>query len=338
MLIVGNLVQKYTAAIDATPWFKKPSPLKKSLSKSFSTPFQKIKPIAHAENRKRLSHAIKHCEQLGETVDGKVMYLYQYNGRSPILREIGRLREVSFRAVGEGTNKRRDIDHHDKFYYHLILWDNDDQEIVGAYRFGNAKQLTQSPRNRLYSATLFNYHPEMQQYLDQGLELGRSFVQPKYWGKRSLDYLWYGIGAFLKRHPQYRYLFGPVSLSSDLPDRAKDLIVCFYQLYFSKKEVLASPHMPYQATSNTDGIFTGDNYKTDFVILKSLLSEMNASVPTLYKQYTETYQEGGVHFLSFSVDPDFNHCIDGLVLTDLHKLKDKKRKRYMPDDTAISAA
>lgn len=318
MFIVGNLVGKYTATIEKKkPWLKAVTSRKKE------------KPVAHAENRTRLEKAIINCEKLGETADQKAMYLYRYTGRSPILREIGRLREIAFRAVGEGTNKRRDIDQHDKFYYHLILWDSSDKEIVGAYRFGDAKQLSESHRNRLYSATLFTYHQEMQPYLDEGLELGRSFVQPKYWGKRSLDYLWFGIGAFLKKYPRYRYLFGPVSLSNDIPDQGKDLIVQFYQQHFSKQEQLASALVPYKPTSNMQGVFSGENYKEDFSVLKKRLTALDTHVPTLYKQYTETFVDGGIHFLTFSVDPDFNNCIDGLVLADLSKLKEKKRSRYM---------
>ncbi len=148
--------------------------------------------ISRPESRKKLAWAIVQCELLGSTKDGKEMYLYEFQGKtpllSPILKEIGRLREIAFRAVGEGSNKRRDIDKYDRHYFHLILWDKNDQEIVGAYRFGNAKRLTEN-NNQLYSATLFNYSKEMQPYFEQGLELGRSFVQPKYWGKRSLDYL-----------------------------------------------------------------------------------------------------------------------------------------------------
>ena len=298
--------------------------------------FNTQKAIAQPENTQELVQAIKQCEKLGSTGDGKDIYLYQYQGSSPILREIGRLREVAFRAVGEGTNRRRDIDQYDNDYYHLILWDNNDLEIVGAYRFGDAKKLHKKredckDKGGLYSATLFNYHPTMQPYFEQGLELGRSFVQPKYWGKRSLDYLWYGIGAFLRSRPQYRYLFGPVSLSDSLPDTAKDLIVCFYQQYFSHKQVLAESNHPYRLPTELKNTFSGDNYREDFATLKHLLSNIGATVPTLYKQYTEVCEPGGVHFLSFGVDPDFNYCIDGLVLADLSMLKAKKRQRYIPD-------
>lgn len=292
--------------------------------------------IAQPENRADLYHSLKdNCEHLGETLDGKVMYLYTPAGdSSPILREIGRLREISFRAVGEGTNKRRDLDHYDQDYYHLILWDRDDLEIVGAYRFGDAKAIIAKKTVKgLYSASLFDYSSEMAPYFEQGLELGRSFVQPKYWGKRSLDYLWFGIGAFLQRHPRFNYLFGPVSLSDHYPKAAKDLLVQFYTLYFQHPKSCAMAKLPYSLPNDQIQMFTGNDYRADFTQLKYLLSNMGMAVPTLYKQYTEIYETGGVHFVDFNVDPLFNHCIDGLVIGDISKLKPKKRTRYMPEAT-----
>lgn len=299
--------------------------------------FSTQKPIAMPENRADLMHSLKRdCECLGETTDGKIMYLYQHKDSSPILREIGRLREIAFRAVGEGTNKKRDIDQYDQDYYHLILWDADDLEIAGAYRFGDAKKiLSKKGPKGLYSASLFDYGPAMDMYFEQGLELGRSFVQPKYWGKRSLDYLWYGIGAFLQRHPHYRYLFGPVSLSNSYPSAAKDLLVHFYSLYFKQPLPVAKSKQPYPLPMLESDYFVGNNYQQDFTTLKHLLSNMGAAVPTLYKQYTETYETGGVHFVDFNIDPDFNDCIDGLVIGDISQLKAKKRARYMPNTEVL---
>lgn len=294
--------------------------------------FATQKAIAAPEDRQELSRAIKNdCELLGNTTDEKEIYLYRYNGSSPILREIGRLREIAFRAVGEGSNKRRDIDHFDSNYLHLILWDKNDLEIAGAYRFGDAGKLKQEKGLKgLYSASLFKYNKAMDPYFRQGLELGRSFVQPKYWGKRSLDYLWYGIGAFLTRYPNYRYLFGPVSLSNSFPQAAKDLLVEFYQLHFGAEQEIAVSNYPYRLPKDLQGSFAGNDYKEDFVTLKHLLANMGVAVPTLYKQYTEVCEPGGVQFLGFGVDPDFNDCIDGLILVDLMQLKAKKRERYLP--------
>lgn len=287
--------------------------------------------IALPENKRELSHALKkHSEKLGVTADNKIIYLYQHSGSSPIMREIGRLREISFRAVGEGTNLRRDVDKYDADYFHLILWDEEELEIAGAYRFGDAKKLMQSKGiNSLYSTTLFHYTDSMKPYLEQGLELGRSFVQPKYWGKRSLDYLWFGIGAFLQRYPNYRYLFGPVSISNSYPKAAKDLLVDFYSLYFATDKQAAIPKLPYRLSNSGSGCFVGDDYKKDFTELKHRLAAMGCAVPTLYKQYTETYVDGGVTFLGFNIDPDFNHCVDGLIVGDITMLKPKKRERYL---------
>jgi putative hemolysin len=294
--------------------------------------FQTQKAIAWPEDRQTLRQSIlNECKVLGETADKKIIYLYQYKDSSPIIREIGRLREIAFRAVGEGSNQRRDIDQYDRDYFHLILWDEMELEIVGAYRFGDAKALIEKRGYQgLYSDSLFNYdYKAMQPYFEKGLELGRSFVQPQYWGKRSLDYLWYGIGAFLKHHPEYRYTFGPVSLSNRLPDPAKDLLIAFYQLYFGSHTKLAQPKNPYVLPENLATGFNGEDYKKDFTLLKHQLSNMGVSVPTLFKQYTEICEPDGVQFLSFSVDPDFNDCIDGLILGDMTRLKDKKKQRYM---------
>ncbi|MGD9660148.1 MAG: GNAT family N-acyltransferase [Porticoccaceae bacterium] len=294
--------------------------------------------IAHPENRALLREEILRCEHLGTTEDKKHIFLYHCQPDSIIMREIGRLRELSFRAVGEGTGRRRDTDVYDQHYFHLILWDEDALEIAGAYRLCDARHSVEAQtghmkENYLYSATLFRFHEAMNIFLENGLELGRSFVQPKYWGKRSLDYLWYGIGAFLRKNPQYRYLFGPVSISNNYPSQAMEMLVYFYSTHFPSQEKLASAHLPYiippQRRQELAEMFPGENYKDEFTRLKGSLSHMNLSVPTLYKQYPDICQEGGVQFAGFNVDPGFGDCVDGLIIVDLDKLKAKKRKRYI---------
>jgi putative hemolysin len=285
-------------------------------------------PIAMPEERRELLTALKtECEIIGNSVDGKTIYLYRYTVSSPIMRELGRLREITFRAVGEGTNQRRDIDKYDKSYYHLILWDNNDLEIAGAYRFGDVKKLLEQGES-VYSSTLFDYNTAMQPYFDEGLELGRSFVQQKYWGKRSLDYLWIGIGAFLYKHPQYRYLFGPVTLSAQMPAAAVKLITAFYAHYFPDKEHIATAKMPYPICATAQENFKNVEYNEARLWLKDALKHMNVSLPTLYKQYADLCKDGGVRFVAFNIDPDFQQCVDGLVIVDITMLKPKKRKRY----------
>lgn len=291
--------------------------------------------IARPERRNDLKKALQDAQLLGRTPDEKQIFLYAACNSSPILREIGRLREVSFRAVDEGTGKRRDMDRFDGNYQHLFLWDEAELEIVGAYRLvDSGKIITEQGLKGLYTDSLFAFDSGHHWFLEKGLELGRSFIQQRYWGKRSLDYLWYGIGAFLANNPGYRYLFGPVSLSSGMPQAAKELLISFYSLYFGTEEGATCSRIPFHFSRPPMELvreFGGTDYKKDFKRLKTLLTNMGTSVPTLYKQYTELCEPGGVHFLGFNVDPEFNDCVDGLVVVDLARLKEKKRKRYIDD-------
>ncbi|RMA88186.1 MULTISPECIES: lysophospholipid acyltransferase family protein [Enterobacter] len=289
--------------------------------------------IARPEDRATLKRALAQAECLGNTSDGKTIYLWQRNGQedAPLLRELGRLREIAFRAVEEGSGKRRDTDCYDDDYLHLILWDDEDLEIVGAYRFmPTARQVERRGLEGLYSYSLFHYDDKMQDVLEHGIELGRSFIQPRYWGRRGLDYLWSGIGAYLARYPHYRYLFGPVSISGGLPPAARDLLVTFYRLWFPATHPLAASRQPYPASlPDVLAQFGGVDYVDDLTKLKSLLGNLGCGIPPLYKQYSELCEPGGVQFIDFGSDPAFNDCVDGLVLVDLCYLKANRYQRYI---------
>ena len=289
--------------------------------------------IARPEDRATLKRALAQAECLGKTSDGKTIYLWQRNGQedAPLLRELGRLREIAFRAVEEGSGKRRDTDRYDDDYLHLILWDDEDLEIVGAYRFmPTASQVERRGLEGLYSYSLFHYDDKMQDVLEHGIELGRSFIQPRYWGRRGLDYLWSGIGAYLARYPHYRYLFGPVSISGGLPPAARDLLVAFYRLWFPATHPLTASRQPYPASlPDVLAQFGGVDYVDDLTKLKSLLGNLGCGIPPLYKQYSELCEPGGVQFIDFGSDPSFNDCVDGLVLVDLCYLKANRYQRYI---------
>lgn len=291
--------------------------------------------IAHPQERRIIKRELQQAELLGETADNKKIYLFDYHPDSAVMHEIGRLRELTFRQVGEGTGKKRDLDRYDRDYRHLILWDEQELEIAGAYRLGEVSRIQSQTGSRgIYSQELFDYNKDkMQPFFEQGIELGRSFVSPKYWGRRSLDYLWYGIGAYLKRYPDIRYLFGPVSLSNSYPDFAKALIVAYYQHYFADADQLAKARVPYQPGESLQRqvwqTMTGEDADEDFSLIREQLTHMNVMVPTLYKQYADVCEQGGVRFIDFNVDADFGHCIDGLVMVDLDRLKPNKRKRYL---------
>lgn len=303
------------------------------VAKRKSSLFKTEKTISHPQDRREIKKELKSAQLLGETSDGKKIYLFDYQPDSAVMQEVGRLREVSFRCVGEGTGEKKDLDNYDRYYRHLILWDEDDLEIAGAYRLAEAFKLIHDEESPLYSASLFQYSEAMIPYFQQGIELGRSFVQPRYWGKRSLDYLWYGIGAYIRQNPEVRYMFGPVSLSNSYPQPAKEMLVWFYKHYFADHNQLGKANSPFilseEARERLSSIFSGDDYKQDFIKLREQLDYLGVSVPTLYKQYSEVSKDGGVRFIDFGVDADFNYCVDGLVMVDIHQIKDKKYQRYV---------
>ena len=304
-----------------------------SLKKGKKSYFQTQKAIAHPQKKDDIVKELKKSQLIGETKDGKKIYLYDYKDDSVVLKELGRLRELSFRKVGEGINKKRDTDKYDIYYQHIILWDDNDLEIVGSYRIGNGNFIKESIGIKgFYSNSLFKYNDRFDSYLNDSIELGRSFVQPKYWGTRALDYLWYGIGAYLKANPQIKYMFGPVSISGTFPNSAKDMMIFYYAHYFSNKDEIVEAKIPYQYSSHIQDLkdmFKLDDKKEDFKTLKSALGNMDVAVPTLFKQYSDICEDGGVKFLGFNVDPDFSNCVDGFILVNVEKIKDSARKRYI---------
>ena len=295
----------------------------------FATQMQLIEKCDRCAIQAELDQA----EMLGQTADNKKIFLFESRYQSVVLEEIGRLREQTFRVVGEGTGQCKDLDEFDQHYRHLILWDDNVREIVGAYRLGEIWKWPHKEHRLLYSATLFDYTQAATPIFTAGLELGRSFVQPEYWGMRSLDYLWQGIGAYLARHPQVNYLFGPVSLSQNLPKKARDLVVMHYGNYYPDPQKLARAKSPYICDGETATLITGQTTRnevdTAFAGLKSQLALMGVKIPTLYKQYTDLCLPGGTRFCGFNIDENFGHCVDGLVVVDLDQLKPKKRTRYI---------
>ncbi|MCT7634148.1 lysophospholipid acyltransferase family protein [Aliarcobacter butzleri] len=304
-----------------------------ALKKGKKSFFQTQSAIAHPVSKIDLYNELKKSPLLGQTNDGKKIYLYDYVEDSIVLKELGRLREISFRKVGEGVNKKRDIDKYDVYYQHIILYDKNELEIVGAYRIGNSDVIFKEFGTKgFYSNTLFQFNDEFIFYLQNSIELGRSFVQPKYWGTRALDYLWYGIGAYVKANPNIKYMFGPVSISGAFPAIAKDMLVFYYNYYYSSEKNLVEARTPFSYSSHIHDIkefFTLEDKKRDFKSLKIALSNIGVNVPTLYKQYSELTLDDGVKFLDFNVDKNFGDCIDSFILVEIDKIKDSMKQRYM---------
>jgi len=296
-------------------------------------PFKTESTIAHPVDRRLLREDLKQAELLGVTGDGKRILLMDGSRRNA-LREVARLRELTFRSVGEGTGARLDLDPYDRYYKHLVIWDEAGLEITGAYRLGVAGPiLEEKGQSGLYSASLFEYGPTFETLLPQSAELGRSFVQQRYWNSRALDQLWQGIGAFLLSRPDIRYLFGCVSISGAYPEPAKELLVHFFRTWFGEEGGGARARNPFILNSAREkdlrALLPGEHYREELKRLKEALKLYGCAIPTLFKQYAELCEPGGTRFLDFGVDPDFGHCVDGFILVDVTSLTAEKRARYV---------
>ncbi len=297
----------------------------------------KPEPIAAPGCTHRWWLELQQTELLSVTPDGRELRLARLELGSALLDELGRVREISFRHIGEGSGKARDLDRFDGHYEHLLLIDPKALEIVGAYRFGRAEAILPIHGiTGLYCESLFEFGAEFQARLGQALELGRSFIQPQWFRSRALDELWTGIGLYLQRYPQIRWLFGPVSASATLPEAARAQIVEFYAQFYGSAEVLAHARRPaLQARSAIE--FRALAIDDAFALLRSELKSLGVAVPPLFKQYTELTELGGVRFLAFGTDPEFANCIDGLVLVDLTQIKLAKAQRWLKAKRRISA-
>ncbi|WP_297433002.1 lysophospholipid acyltransferase family protein [Sulfurimonas sp.] len=281
-----------------------------------------------------LKAEVARAEQLGRTSDNKRIILADVEHTTSLIRELGRAREISFRAIGGGTGKTKDNDLYDDYYKHLILWDDEDLEIVGAYRIGETQDIVKHRGMQgLYTYNFSTYDKNFQNYIDKSVELGRSFILPKYWGSRALDNLWQGVGAYLAKHHNIIYTYGTVTINADTPKKAVAALVYFYSRYFSSQEKIMTAKTPYimseKYKTEFDALFHAPTYKENFIILKQYLKSLNTAIPTLFKQYTELYEEGAVRFLDFSVNDALHGVVEGFIMADNSKMKESKRKRYI---------
>ena len=259
-----------------------------------------------------------------------------YHARSEeipnVLTEIGRLREVTFRAVNEGTGTACDLDKFDDDYIHLFMWDKTDQEIAGSYRIGHLDDiLRRGGRKALYTSTLFKFRPGFLEKLGPALELGRSFISAKYQRKpTSLALLWRGIGAYLVKHPQYKLLFGPVSIRRDYEGLSKRMMMKFLGESCTDETLrsLVKPKNPPKGKLRRKDRAALDTLVRDVDDLSALVADIeddNKGMPVLLRHYLKL----NARVLSFNVDPAFGNCIDGLIVVDLRTTEPRLLKRFM---------
>jgi putative hemolysin len=247
-----------------------------------------------------------------------------------VLDEIGRLREMSFRLVQEGTGRARDLDRFDAHYQHLFIWHATRREIVGAYRLGFTQPITAAQGvSGLYTHTLFEYDRRLLDRIGPAIELGRSFVRPE-WQRnfRSLRLLWSGIATVLDRNPDIRSLFGPVSISPSYSAAGQALIEAALSAHHSDAELraLIRPRTPPQKPRAIEETRNVVSALGDPSLLSRVLSrlERGMGLPVLVRHYMEL----NGRFAGFNVDADFGSTLDGLVFIRVADIPAKVRMKF----------
>ena len=275
---------------------------------------------------------------------GNEIYVVNAETGPNTLREIGRLREVSFRAVGGGSGKECDLDHfdlEDKACYQLLVWNPEEEEIIGGYRFTRWAEATFFENGQPYVNTehLFRFSEKfLKEYFPYCLEMARAWVQPKYqsgsMGRKSLyalDNLWDGIGGLVATSPNVKYLAGKVTIYSSSPEMSRKAMIYFLQKFLGHKEGLLVSHHPETVTEsekNTfDEMFNADNLKDNYKILNNFVKSMGDTIPPLIHSYIElspTMKTFGTTF-----DPDFGDAYDTAMIITLDDVYESKRNRYI---------
>ncbi len=226
------------------------------------------------------------------------VYIFTYKDSPNLMRELGRLREISFREAGGGTGKSLDIDEFDLGdhpYKQLIVWDPSAKEIIGGYRFFICHRNTDPAR--LATSHLFRFSDKfLKEYMPHLVELGRSFVQPEYQrtgahakkGIFALDNLWDGLGAVVIDNPGVKYFFGKMTMYPHFQKKARDLILYFLDRYFGDREDLVIPIHPMQPEydkKEMDALFSGNNYLENYKILSQQVRQLGENIPPLFNSY-----------------------------------------------------
>ncbi|WP_334056524.1 lysophospholipid acyltransferase family protein [Polaribacter sp. P097] len=252
-----------------------------------------------------------------------------------VLHEIGRLREITFRNVGEGTNKALDLDKYDKYYYHLILWDNQAQCLAGAYRMGLGKEIYKRfGINGFYIQTLFRIEPELHQMMENTIEMGRAFIIDEYQQKpMPLFLLWKGIVHVTLRYPEYKYLMGGVSISNQFSDFSKSLMIEFMKSHYYDPYIAQYiyPKKEYKVKlKGDDKDFVFDATKADMQKFDKIIDEIEPGalrIPVLIKKYVKQ----NARLVAFNVDPKFNNAVDGLMYIKVADIPESTVKPVMEE-------
>ncbi|WP_299012678.1 lysophospholipid acyltransferase family protein [uncultured Polaribacter sp.] len=279
--------------------------------------------------------ALRHTE--GRLLESKNYEVFFTNAfKIPnLLYEIGRLREITFRDVGEGTNNAIDIDAYDSYYYHLLLWDREKNVLVGAYRMGLGKEIYKNHGiSGFYVQTLFKLEPELHKMMSETIEMGRAFIVKEYQQKpMPLFLLWKGIIHVTLRYPAYKYLMGGVSISNQFSDFSKSLMVEFMKSHYYDPYVAQyiQPKKEYKVKlKDADKDFVFDAAKADMQKFDRIIDEIEPGalrMPVLLKKYVKQ----NARLVAFNVDPKFNNSVDGLMYIKVADIPESTLKPVMEE-------
>tara|TARA_B110000902_G_C14282895_1_gene577642 strand:+ start:1525 stop:3342 length:1818 start_codon:yes stop_codon:yes gene_type:complete len=252
-----------------------------------------------------------------------------------LLHEIGRLREITFRDVGEGTNKSIDLDKYDRYYYHLFLWDREANCLAGSYRMGLGKEIYKKYGiNGFYVQTLFRIEPELHQMMGNTIEMGRAFIIKEYQQKpMPLFLLWKGIVHVTLRYPEYKYLMGGVSISNQFSDFSKSLMIEFMKSHYYDPYIAQYiyPKKEYKVKlKDGDKDFVFDATKADMQKFDKIIDEIEPGslrIPVLIKKYVKQ----NARLVAFNVDPKFNNAVDGLMYIKVSDIPESTVKPVMEE-------
>ncbi len=271
------------------------------------------------------------------------IYVFVHDQAPNVMRELGRLREMTFREAGGGTGKSMDIDSYDTSgspFRQLIVWNPEDKEIVGGYRFILGNDVSMDKDGQPISATskLFKFSNQfIKEYWPVTVELGRSFVQPIYQptinlrkGMYSLDNLWDGLGTIVIDHPEVKFLFGKITMYPDYDTFARDLILYFMKIYFPDDEDLVVPRKPLQLETREKvlkSIFTGANYDENYRILTQKVRSLKENIPPLVNAYMNL--SGSMKVFGTSINPAFGNVEETAIIITIADIYDYKKDRHI---------
>jgi len=315
----------------------KQNPLEQAKEK-LKLPEKPPKPIVKAIDKEKIVHEIEFLRNSNKrflSLKNYEIYFTKTKDIPNILMEIGRLREITFREVGEGTNNPIDLDKFDNYYYHLFLWDTDSQLIAGAYRMGLGHEIfPKYGMKGFYINSLFKFEPELNKMMLESIEMGRAFVIKEYQQKpMPLFLLWKGIVHVTLRYPENKYLIGGVSISNQFSNFSKSLMIEFMKSHYYDPFVAQyiNPKKEYKVRlKDADKDFVFDEAQADMNKFDKLITEIEPEglrIPVLIKKYVKQ----NARLVAFNVDPKFNNAIDGLMYIKIAELPESTVKPVLEE-------